>query len=75
MVGRIRCSRPRGLGDGSGVPEGLLGRDRPDEAGEFAGASDDGLLVGFASAGHPLPALVEALLAAPGDLNDTWVLP
>ena len=59
---------------GSGAPEWLLGRDRPDEAGEFAGAGDDDLLVRFAAAGHPLPALVEALLAAPGALDHDGVL-
>src|SRR5712692_1601328 len=47
----------------------LLGGDRPDEAGELAGAGDDDLLLWFAAAGHPLPALVEALLAAPGPLD------
>jgi hypothetical protein len=31
-------------------------------------------LLRFAAAGHPLPALVEALLAAPGALNDDRVL-
>jgi hypothetical protein len=30
----------------------LLGRDRPDEAGELAGAGDDDLLLRLASAGH-----------------------
>ena len=72
MVGRIRCSRPRG--SGSGAAEWLLGRDRPGEAGELARAGDDDLLLRFAAAGHPLPALVEALLAAPGALNDDGVL-
>ena len=62
----IRCSRPRGWINWSDRAEWLLGRDRPDEAGEFAGAGDDDLLLWFAAAGHPLPALVEALLAAPG---------
>jgi hypothetical protein len=52
----------------------LLGRDRPDEAGELARAGDDDLLLWFAAAGHSLPALVEALLAAPGALDDDGVL-
>ena len=56
-MGCFRCS------------EGLVGGDRPDEAGELAGAGDDDLLLRFAAAGHPLPALVEALLAAPGALE------
>src|SRR5439155_26606706 len=51
-----------------------LGRDCPDEAGELAGAGDDDLLVRLAAAGHPLPALVEALLAAPGALDHDRVL-
>src|SRR5947209_14543153 len=72
VVGRIRCSRPRD--SRSGAPEWLLGRDRPDEAGELASAGNDDLLVGFATAGHPLPALVEALLAAPGALDHDGVL-
>ena len=59
MVGRIRCSRPRG--SLSGAAKWLLGRDRPDEAGELAGAGDDDLLVRLAAPGHPLPAGVEAL--------------
>src|SRR5262249_30489550 len=46
--------------------ERLVGCDRPDEAGELAGAGDDDLLAGLAARGHPLPAAVEALLAAPG---------
>jgi len=33
----------------------LLGGDRPDEAGEFARAGDDDLLLGLAAAGHSLP--------------------
>jgi hypothetical protein len=52
----------------------LPGRDRPDEAGELAGAGNDDLLVGLAAAGHPLPALVEALLAAPGAFDHDRVL-
>lgn len=36
--------------------------------------SDDDLLLWFAAAGHPLPALVEALLTAPGALDDDGVL-
>src|SRR5262249_31318461 len=58
----------------SECPEWLLGRDRPDEAGELACAGDDGLLVGFAASGHALPARVEALLAAPGVLEHGGVL-
>jgi hypothetical protein len=54
---------------GSGAPKWLFGGDRPDEAGELASAGDDDLLLGFAAAGHPLPALVETLLAAPGALD------
>src|SRR5207245_7069619 len=46
----------------------------PDEAGELARAGDDDLLLGFAASGHPLPALVEALLAAPGALDNHRVL-
>src|SRR5579859_2036339 len=60
--------------DGSGASEWLLGCDRPDEAGELAGAGDDDLLVGFAPAGHSLPTGVEALLAAPGALDHGGVL-
>ena len=59
---------------GSEAPEWLVGGDRPDEAGELAGAGDDDLLLRFAAAGHPLPALVEALLAAPGAGADERVL-
>ncbi len=70
MVGRIRCSRPSALR----AAEWLLCRDRPDEAGELAGASDDDLLLRFAAAGHPLPAGVEALLAAPCALDHKGVL-
>src|SRR5439155_2406538 len=44
------------------------------EAGELAGAGDDDLLLWLAAAGHPLPTLVEALLAAPGALDDDRVL-
>src|SRR3990172_2513420 len=40
----------------SGAPEWLLGGDRPDEAGELAGAGDNDLLVGLAPARHPPPA-------------------
>lgn len=62
MVGHIRCSNlPR-----SGAPERLLGRDRPDEAGQLAGAGDDDLLRRLAAGGHPLPAGMQPLLAAPG---------
>src|SRR4051812_39141755 len=49
----------------SGRPDRLVGGDRPDEPGELAGAGDDDLLVGLAAAGHPLPAAVQTLLAAP----------
>src|SRR5262245_8241564 len=58
----------------SGAAEWLVGCDRPDEAGELAGAGDDDLLLRLAGAGHPLPALVEALLAAPGALDHDGVL-
>src|SRR6266516_1702943 len=67
------AARAREFG-GSGVAEWLLGRDRPDEVGELAGAGDDDFLLRFAAAGHPLPALVEALLAAPGALDHGRVL-
>src|SRR2546421_4292388 len=43
---------------GSGSAQGLVGRDRPDEPGELAGAGDDDLLVGLAAARHPPPPLV-----------------
>src|SRR5439155_10266678 len=72
VVGRIRCSSPRDWG--SGAAEWLLGCDRPDEAGELARAGDDDLLLRLAAAGHPLPALVEALLAAPGAFDHGGVL-
>src|SRR5438094_4134557 len=68
------AARGREAGWGSGCPEWLLGRDRPDEAGELAGAGDDDLLVWFAAAGHSLPALVEALLATPGAFDHERVL-
>src|SRR5436309_2482106 len=55
-------------------PEWLLGADRPDEAGEPAGAGDDDLLVWFAAGGHSPPALVEPLLAAPGTSEHGGVL-
>src|SRR6266498_2133748 len=73
--GRIRCSRSRvGSVGCSGAPERLVGCDRPDEAGELAGAGDDDLLLRLAAAGHPLPALEEPLLAAPGSLDHDRVL-
>jgi hypothetical protein len=52
----------------------LVGGDRPDEAGELAGAGDDDLLLWFAAGGHSLPATVEALLAAPGAFDVGRVL-
>jgi hypothetical protein len=52
----------------------LVGGNCPDEAGELAGAGDDDLLVGLAARRHSLPALAEALLAAPGALDDERVL-
>src|SRR5207249_4498005 len=58
----------------SGGAEGLVGGDRPDEAGELAGAGDDDLLLWLAAAGHALPALVEPLLAAPGAFDHDGVL-
>ena len=58
----------------SGGAEWLLGRDRPDEAGELAGAGDNDLLARLAAGGHPSPAPVEALLAAPGAGADERVL-
>ena len=36
--------------EGSETPEWLVGGDRPDEAGELAGARDDDLLLWFAAA-------------------------
>src|SRR6478736_1706123 len=71
---RSDASAARGRGVGSETPEGLVGGDRPDEPGELAGAGDDDLLLWFAAAGHPLPALVEPLLAAPGALDHGRVL-
>src|SRR5438094_4090559 len=68
------AARGREAGWGSGCPEWLVGCDRPDEAGELAGAGDDDLLLWLAAAGHPLPALVEPLLAAPGTLDNHCVL-
>jgi hypothetical protein len=58
----------------SGDAGWLLRRDRRDEAGELARAGNDDLLMRFAAAGHPQPACVKALLAAPGALNDDCVL-
>src|SRR5262245_21748076 len=58
----------------SGVPEWLLGGDRPDEAGELARAGDDDLLLRLAAADHPLPALEEPLLAAPSALDHDRLL-
>src|SRR5437870_12868744 len=52
----------------------LVGGDRPDEAGELAGAGDDDLLARLAARGQPAPAPVEALLAAPGAAADDWIL-
>jgi hypothetical protein len=52
----------------------LLGRDRPDEAGQLAGAGDDGLLLELAAGGHSEPAAVEAILAAPGALDHERIL-
>ena len=68
------ASAARGREAGSETPEWLVGLDRPDEPGELAGAGDDDLLLWFAAAGHPVPALVEALLAAPGALDHDDVL-
>jgi hypothetical protein len=56
------------------LSERLVGGERPDEPGEFAGAGDNDLLVGLAAGGHPPPALVKALLAAPGALDHRGVL-
>src|SRR5947199_9912467 len=67
------AARAREFG-GSGVAEWLLGGDRPDEAGELAGAGDDDFLLRFAAAGHSVPTGVEALLAAPGALDHGRVL-
>src|SRR5262245_37499446 len=58
----------------SGGAEWLVSRDRPDEAGELTSAGDDDLLLRLAAAGHPLPALVQPLLAAPGALDHKGVL-
>ena len=66
----LDASAARGREAGSETPEWLVGRDRPDEAGELARAGDDDLLLWFAAAGHPRPALVETLLAAPSTLDD-----
>ena len=73
MVGRIRCSRTRSSSR-SASPERLVGRDRPHEPGEFAGAGDHDLLVWLATTGHPPPARVQALLAAPGPFDRGGVL-
>jgi len=51
----------------------LVGGDRPNEARELAGAGDDDLLVWLAARRHPLPALEEPLLAAPGAFDDERV--
>jgi hypothetical protein len=56
------------------LSERLVGGERRDEPGEFAGAGDNDLLVGLAAGGHPPPALVKALLAAPGALDHRGVL-
>jgi hypothetical protein len=53
----------------SGLVKGMLGGDRPDEAGEFTSAGDDDLLVRLAAGGHPNPAAVKALLGPPGALD------
>src|SRR2546426_863054 len=58
----------------SGAPERLVGCDRPHEPGELAGAGDNHLLVRLAATGHPPPAGVQALLAAPGALDDDSTL-
>jgi hypothetical protein len=58
----------------SASSEWLVGGDRPDEPGELACTGDDDLLLWFAAAGHPVPAGVEALLAAPGALDHDRVL-
>src|SRR5881396_363787 len=60
--------------DRSESPEWLVGGDRPNEARELAGAGDDDLLVWLAARRHPLPALEEPLLAAPGAFDDERVL-
>src|ERR1700677_4369158 len=52
----------------------LFGSDRPHEPSELACACNDDLLAGLAAAGHPLPAAVKALLAAPRALENLWVL-
>ena len=59
--------------DRSESPEWLVGGDRPNEARELAGAGDDDLLVWLAARRHPLPALEEPLLAAPGAFDDERV--
>jgi hypothetical protein len=68
------ASAASGREAGSETPEWLVGDDRPDEAGELAGVGDDDLLLWLAAAGHPLPALVEPLLAAPGAFDHGGVL-
>jgi hypothetical protein len=57
-----------------GHRQGFVGDDRPDEPGRLAGARDGDLLRGLAAAGDPLPAAVQALLGAPGTLEDGGVL-
>src|SRR5439155_15971019 len=52
----------------------LVGHDRPDETGELAGAGDDDLLLWLGAAGHPLPTLVEPLLATPSAFDHDRVL-
>src|SRR3954468_18902511 len=56
---------------GGSVEDGGL----PEEGGELAGAGDGGHALGLAASGHELmPAGVDAALAAPGDLDDAWIL-
>jgi len=43
---------------------------RPEEACEFACSSDDGDVAGFAAGAEALVESVEAVLCAPGDLED-----
>ena len=59
----------------SGSVEWLVGHDCPDEAGRFAGAGDNDLLLGLAASVHSLPAFVEPLLATPRSFESERVVP
>jgi hypothetical protein len=50
---------------------GLVGHGcRPEEAGQLAGDGDDGDVAGLAAPAEALVETVEAVLCAPGDLED-----